>query len=212
MRSLITAVNEWRMKFWLANNMASCKSVVKSLNITVKKFVPIPYLSIMELLLSFGVSTELQKDEFDGKLKCGCSADQVNCALRDYLFEDALKLNLASDGDCLVMRRKSYSMSVKDKHAEDIWMLVEMIQRHENLPRTILKNGKRSRGKFIRSRTKERDHSRKESGGNTDVGGASRREHDALVRSRVSGEAVNVQIGGVESAGSGSLLGRGGDM
>ena len=59
-------------------------------------------------------------DEFVGKLKCGCSADQVR-ALRDYLFEDALKLNLATDGDCLVMRRKSNAMSVKDKHAEDIW-------------------------------------------------------------------------------------------
>ena len=31
-----------------------------------------------------------------------------------------------------------------------------------------------------------RDHSREESGGNTDVGGASRREPDASVRSRVS--------------------------
>ena len=56
----------------------------------------------MELLLSFGVSTELQKDEFVGKLKCGCSADQVR-TLRDYLFEDTLKLNLTSDGDCLVI-------------------------------------------------------------------------------------------------------------
>ena len=41
------------------------------------KFVPIPYLSIMELLLMFGVSTELQKDEFVGRVKCGCSTNQV---------------------------------------------------------------------------------------------------------------------------------------
>ena len=33
---------------------------------------------------------------------------------------------------------------------------------------------------------------------------------EALVRSRVSGDAVNVQIGGVESAESGALLGWGG--
>ena len=102
----------------------------------------------MELLSLFHVSTELLRDEFVGKLKLGCSTDQVR-ALREYLCEDALKLNLASDDDCLVMRRKSTAKSIKDKHAEDVWVLVKMIQRCEYLPLTILNNGKQSRDKFI---------------------------------------------------------------
>lgn len=61
-----------------------------------------------------------------------------------------------------------------------------MIQRCEKLPWTILKNGKRSKNRFIRCHTKERNHSREESGGSTDVGGASHRETDVLVESRVS--------------------------
>ena len=56
----------------------------------------------MELLLSFGVILNCKRMNLLVKLKCGCSADQVR-TLRDYLFEDALKLNLTSDGDCLVM-------------------------------------------------------------------------------------------------------------
>ena len=65
-------------------------------------------------------------------------------------------------------------------------MLNEMIQRCEKLPWTILKNGKRSKNRFICCHTKERNHSREESGGSTDVGGASHRETDVLVESRVS--------------------------
>ena len=85
-------------------------------------------------------------------------------------------------------------------------MCIYYTYRCENLPQTILKNGKQSRDEFICCWTKERDCSREESGGNTDVGGASHRGVG------VSGDAVNVQIGGVESAESGSLLGGGGGI
>ena len=45
------------------------------------------------------------------------------------LFADALKFNLAVNGDVLVARKKSsVGNSVKDKHVEDIWMLVGVIQ------------------------------------------------------------------------------------
>ena len=82
----------------------------------------------MELLQLFGVTTELCREEFERRLKVGCSADQVR-GLRECLFADALKFNLAVDGDVLVARKKSsVGKSVKDKHVGDIWMLVGVIK------------------------------------------------------------------------------------
>ena len=54
-------------------------------------------------------------------------------ALKEHLIEDALKLNQASNSDCLVMRKKSNAKSVKDKYLEGVWVFIKMIQRHENL-------------------------------------------------------------------------------
>ena len=78
--------------------------------------------------------------------------------LRECLFADALKLNLAVGGDVLVARKKSIvGKSVKDKHVEDIWTLVGVIQRREAVPRVLLKNGKRRKEEFILSQTKQRE-------------------------------------------------------
>ena len=69
----------------------------------------------MELTSLFGVRTDLQNDEFVGKLNV------VVPLTRSELWESTwLKLNLATDGDCLVMGRESNAKSVKDKQPEDI--------------------------------------------------------------------------------------------
>ena len=59
----------------------------------------------MELLPSFGVNSELSRDEFVRKLRCENSAEQAQ-RLRQVLFEDAVRRNLADDGDVLVQRKK----------------------------------------------------------------------------------------------------------
>ena len=56
------------------------------------------------------------------------SAEQ-SWELRECLFSNALKCKLAADGDVLVTRKKWSVRSVRDKHAEDIWILVGAIQR-----------------------------------------------------------------------------------
>ena len=90
------------------------------------------------------------------RLKIGCSADQVR-DLRACLFADALKFNLAVDGDVLVARKKSsVGKSVKDKHVEDIWTLVGVTQRREAVPCVLLKNGKWRYEEFILSQAKRK--------------------------------------------------------
>ena len=65
------------------------------------------------------------------------------------LFSDALNCEVIVDGDILVSRRKSSAVSVKEKHADDIWVLVGAIQRCEAVPRVLLKNGKRRKDEFV---------------------------------------------------------------
>ena len=61
-------------------------------------------------------------------------------------------------GDVLVVRKKSSVWkSVKDKHVEDIWMLVGVIQRHEAVPCVLLKNGRRWKEEFILTQAKQRE-------------------------------------------------------
>lgn len=109
----------------------------------------------MDMIQYFGVSTELCKEDFLRRLKVGSSGDQIR-ELRECLFSDALKYKLAVDGDVLVSRRKSSVVSVKDKHAEDIWALVGAIQRCEVVPRVLLKNGKRRKEELVIRRTTPR--------------------------------------------------------
>ena len=127
-------------------------------------------VSTMELLQSFGVTTELHKDEFVRRLERGCTADQVR-GLRDCLFADALSLKLAVDGDVLVTRMKrNAGKTVKEKHVEDVWTLVGVILRREAVPRVLLKNGKQSLNYLVCSQNKERD----KKGGSAQKGAAGR--------------------------------------
>jgi len=124
----------------------------------------------MELLQSFGVTTELHKDEFVRRLERGCTADQAR-GQRDCLFADALSLKLAVDGDVLVTRMKrNAGKTVKEKHVEDVWTLVGVILRREAVPRVLLKNGKQSLNYLVCSRNKERD----KKGGSAQKGAAGR--------------------------------------
>ena len=74
--------------------------------------------SIMELLPSFGVNSELSRDEFLRRLRYYNSVDQVR-GLTQSLVGEAVSLNLANDGDVLVTRKKmNAGKSVAEKHVE----------------------------------------------------------------------------------------------
>ena len=108
----------------------------------------------MELLQSFGVNSELSREEFMRRLRCENSVDQVR-DLRQLLFVEAVSLNLANDGDVLVTRKKmNAGKSVVEKHTEDVWLLTCAIKRCENVPLILLRNSKRGKVEFVRSQTR----------------------------------------------------------
>ena len=53
-----------------------------------------------------------------------------------------------------VERRKYGGKSVKEKHVEDVWELMCAIRDKREVPRTLLRNGKRSRCEWLRSQEK----------------------------------------------------------
>ena len=103
----------------------------------------------MDLLPRICVSGELSKEEFARRLN-SAGSDEVS-ELRIALFEEAVCRDLADEGDVLVRRMKRGGKTVKGKHSEDVWSLVCSIRRSEEVPRVILRNGKRSREEFQQS-------------------------------------------------------------
>ena len=69
------------------------------------------------------------------------------------MFQEAVVHKLAENSDVLVKRKKVGSgKSIRDKHVEDVWLLVCSIKNRMALPRVLLRNGKRSRSGFQQSR------------------------------------------------------------
>ena len=82
--------------------------------------------------------SELEKD-----LRVLDSSTLAN--VRQALFQEARTLSLTGEGSALVQRRKTNGgESVKQKHVADIIVLVRSIQNKSSVPRTVLRNGKRS--------------------------------------------------------------------
>ena len=73
--------------------------------------------------------------------------------LRFALYEDAYGRGLMAVY-APVERRKYGGKSVKEKHVEDVWELMCAIRDKREVPRTLLRNGKRSRREWLCSQEK----------------------------------------------------------
>ena len=69
----------------------------------------------------------------------------TSLTLREELFKQALALNLAFDSDSRVSRRDSKKKPLGIKLAEDVVSLIGCVKNSQDVPRSLLKNGKRSR-------------------------------------------------------------------
>ena len=76
-------------------------------------------------------------------------------SLRKDLFDEASLKLLCTNGDVLVSRRDSHKQSLSSKLADDIISLVMCIKNISMLPRSLLKNGKRSKSSLVQSRQTE---------------------------------------------------------
>ena len=97
-------------------------------------------------------------------LHSGMSMDEFVSALKHYptsllklwrqsLFDEAASRGLLQDSsDVLVYRMNSACRPLDLKLAEDLWSIIVCIENGEKLPRSILKNGKRSKADLNKSR------------------------------------------------------------
>ena len=100
----------------------------------------------MNQLTSFGVNYGLPNTEFVQHLTVHSATQLIS--LRQGLFDDACKVNLVPPelrGLPLVGRRDSAIRPASKVLGEDIWSIVTCITNKTTIPRTLLKNGKRSR-------------------------------------------------------------------
>ncbi len=89
-----------------------------------------------------GVHSGLPKQEFV-ELLCSYSTDSLN-ALRAALFSEVCALSLVPDGLRGLPLVDSALRPISRILGEDIWVIVQCITNKDMIPRTILKNGKRS--------------------------------------------------------------------
>ena len=100
----------------------------------------------MNQLPTFGINCGLPKSEFIHHLATN-SAEHLK-SLRECLFDDARKANLIPPelhGLPLVGRRDTVIRPASTALSEDIWTIVTCITNKTVLPRTLIKNGKRSK-------------------------------------------------------------------
>ena len=75
--------------------------------------------------------------------------------LRVELFRSASLSGLATDGDALVSRRDTRKSPLRHKLADDITTLLHCLKNNSKVPRSLLKNGKRSADYLESSRQSE---------------------------------------------------------
>ena len=99
----------------------------------------------MDQLSTFGVNPGLPRTEFI-QLLTSHPKEHLK-SLRECLFEDASKCGLILSelqGLPLVNRRDTALRPVAKVLSEDIWSMATCITTKTNVPRTLLRNGKRS--------------------------------------------------------------------
>ena len=103
----------------------------------------------MDSLNRLGISCHLIKSEL--LLALSSLSNQSLLEIRQALFADTIKSELAPDNRAMVTRSSTAANPLPTKLAEDIWTLLNCIKHKKTVPRTILKNGKRDRVTFKNS-------------------------------------------------------------
>ena len=110
----------------------------------------------MEKLLTL-TNVEVPKTEFVKTLITLPSSELSR--LRTCLFEEAKEIRLIHSNDVLVTRNCSSVRPITFAHADDIWNLATSLSNMRGIPRTLIKNGKRSKELLDSWRGSNRYHS-----------------------------------------------------
>ena len=144
----------------------------------------------MDFLISRGINVDLNAAELERCIALKLPGDAI-VTMRDALFAEAREANLISEGDALVQRRKTNGgRSVRQKLVSDIQQLVCSIRSKATVPRTLLKNGKRSKAEL---RVSQARHSQSERATihTANFLGSDSTNHDAVPDVHTSGDAAN---------------------
>ena len=107
----------------------------------------------MDYLVSRGFNLDQWPSELEQDLRALDSGTIAN--VRQLLFQEAEKCGLTDEGCVLVQRKKTTGgKSIRQKHEADLVVLVRSIQNRNPLPRTVLRNGKRSAREWQASQTR----------------------------------------------------------
>ena len=108
----------------------------------------------MNRLVNHGINLDMCVSELGRSITRSLSAGSIS-SIRNDLFLEATESALTTPGDALVTRRKTNGgKTVKEKHASDICQLVGAIKNKTAIPRTLLRNGKRSLDEFTASQAR----------------------------------------------------------
>ena len=101
----------------------------------------------MEVLSKFGISGNLSRNELD---PCSISNLPVSSlkSLRSTLFNSAKRKELVVDSGILVNRKDTAAKPILEKILADVCTLVDCVRHNVDVPRVLLRNGKRDRATF----------------------------------------------------------------
>ena len=119
----------------------------------------------MNDLIDFGVDPDLTREDMITALLRSSTTESLR-GMREKMFDIAQNKGLVHPKDILVKRlKRSVGPTLETKYATDIADLCYVIRNDQLVPRTLLKNGKRSAATFVSSRS---GHSNQQGPSNSD--------------------------------------------
>ena len=103
-------------------------------------------MSIEDIITNCGVALNVSKSVFIEQLRT--RSISVLLGIRKSAFSKAISAGLANPKDILVGRKESAINPLNIKLSEDIWTIMHSIRNDTIIPRTLLKNGKRSKQEY----------------------------------------------------------------
>ena len=113
----------------------------------------------MNFLANYGINPDATPTELERSIMRSIPMSSI-ANIRNDLFLVCKDNGLTAVGDVIVTRRKtSGGKTVTEKHVSDICHLVSSIKNRTAVPRTLLRNGKRSKEEFAASQNRHQNES-----------------------------------------------------
>lgn len=111
----------------------------------------------MNSLAYYGIDLDATPREMERSIARSIPKSSIS-KIRSDLFLESKEYGLTTAGDALVTRRKTNGgKTMMEKHIADIYLLVSSIKNRTAIPRTLLRNGKRSKEELTTSQNRHQN-------------------------------------------------------